>query len=111
MAQLNKLRITDELVRRSGVIRNTQPKLLSAQKTITTALNNTDNGELCFVGTLRLLTLKSFLKIAVRQYHQSGPFKVLGIQATRHRIESRKPRTAFAKSAISVPTEGRIKNH
>jgi uncharacterized hydantoinase/oxoprolinase family protein len=49
-----------------------------AHKTIRTTLNTTDNGELCFVGTLRSLTLISLLKIEVRQYNQSEPFKVLG---------------------------------
>lgn len=51
---------------------------VGAHKTITTTLNTTDNGELCFVGTLRSLTLISLLKIEVRQYNQSEPFKVLG---------------------------------
>lgn len=51
---------------------------VGVHKTITTTLNTTDNGEFCFVGTLRSLTLISLLRIEVRQYNQSEPFKVLG---------------------------------
>jgi hypothetical protein len=77
-----------------------QPRV-GAHKTITATLNTTDNGELCFVGTLRSLTLISFLKIEVRQYNQTEQFKVLGTQAMRHGMLSRKQRYAFAKSVIS----------
>ena len=79
---------------------------VGAYKTITTTLNTTDNGELCFVGTLRSLTLISFLKIEVRQYNHSEPFKVLGTQAMRHGMVSRKPRSAFAKFVISYLRKG-----
>ena len=48
---------------------------VGAQKTITTP-NTTDNGKLCFVGTLRSLTFISLLKIEGRQYNQLEPFKV-----------------------------------
>lgn len=79
---------------------------VGAQKTITTTPNTRDNGKLCFVGTLRSLTLISLLKIEVRQYNQLEPFKVLGTYAMRHGITSRKPRSAAAKSKISYLRKG-----
>jgi hypothetical protein len=76
---------------------------VGAQKTITTTLNRTDNGKLCFVKTLRSLKLISLLKIDVRQHNQSQPFKVL--IAMRHRTASGKQRTAIVKCAVSYLPE------